>query len=132
MQVIYEVREDQALKETLYPIGTSANNILASNKVRSLNKRLEKNRDIFGGLSIKLRNRFNGNVGMFTDAEHKVYKKLEHVNLIKEYRTDFINDKRVEKYQPKRPRRKRPRNPHQRERKRSKKLKKLQKSEFNF
>ena len=100
MQVIYEVREDENRQEKLYPIATAFNNIDAINNVRSLNKRLEANRDIFGGLSIKLRNRFNGNVGMFTDKEHALYKKLEHVDRIKEYRSEYIDDKRIQKYNP--------------------------------
>lgn len=100
MQVINEVREDRAHKETLYPVATAANSAASLIKVTTLNKQLEKNRRIFQGLVSKLRNRFNGALNKFSPSELKVYKQLEHVNLIKEYRAVYLDDKRVKKYNP--------------------------------
>lgn len=100
MQVINEVREESNHKEKLYPVATAANSAAAAIKVKALNKTLEKNRAIFQGLRAQLMGRQNGALNQFTPAELKQYNALEHVEEIQEYRSDFINDKRIEKYNP--------------------------------
>lgn len=100
MQVIYEVRKEQNTTEKLFPISTAANGAAAKKKAEELNSQLAKNKTIKEGLLTKVRLRLNGNSNFLEAKELAQFEALDDILEIVEYRAEFINDKRITRYNP--------------------------------
>ena len=100
MQIVYEVRKATNNKEQLYPVATAANGAAAKKKASDLNKVLAKNKAIMAGLQQRVRTHLSGNRNFLEPKELAQYEALTECLEIVEYRTEFINDKRVGKYNP--------------------------------
>ena len=72
----------------------------AKAKIKKLNATLAKNQALYGGLLNQVRVRLAGNKNLLEPQELAQYEALSGVLDIIEYKTEYINDKRINKYNP--------------------------------